>query len=95
MNNGKLAIQASDNALTAVNTTLSVENATFGSGSTTTFTLNTDADMTASFIKASGDIVIENGAAFHVTSIPGRQHHLEIGQSDGTHADGAHRSRND
>ena len=71
VNNGKLAIQASDNALTAVNTTLSVENATFGSGSTTTFTLNTDADMTASFIKASGDIVIENGAAFHVTSIPG------------------------
>ena len=42
VNNGKLAIQASDNALTAVNTTLSVENATFGSGSTTTFTLNTD-----------------------------------------------------
>ncbi|WP_297545940.1 autotransporter-associated beta strand repeat-containing protein, partial [uncultured Akkermansia sp.] len=70
VNNGNLTIQASDNSLTAVNTTLSVENASFSSGSTTTFTLNTDADMTASFIEASGDVVIEDGASFHVTSIP-------------------------
>ncbi|MCB5520830.1 hypothetical protein LIP81_20390, partial [Erysipelatoclostridium ramosum] len=47
-----------------------VENASFSSGSATTFTLNTDADMTASFIEASGDVVIEDGASFHVTSIP-------------------------
>lgn len=71
VNKGNLTIQASENALTAVNTTLSVKSATFGSGSTTTFTLNSDADMTASFIKSSGNIVIENGAAFHVTTIPG------------------------
>ncbi|WP_297667405.1 autotransporter-associated beta strand repeat-containing protein, partial [uncultured Akkermansia sp.] len=70
VNNGNLTIQASDNSLTAVNTTLSVENASFSSGSTTTFTLNTDADMTASFIEASGDVVIEDGASFHVSSIP-------------------------
>ena len=70
VNNGNLTIQASNNSLTAVNTTLSVENASFSSGSTTTFTLNTDADMTASFIEASGDVVIEDGASFHVTSIP-------------------------
>ncbi|WP_308661475.1 autotransporter-associated beta strand repeat-containing protein, partial [uncultured Akkermansia sp.] len=70
VNNGNLTIQASDNSLTAVNTTLSVENASFSSGSSTTFTLNTDADMTASFIEASGDLVIEDGASFHVTSIP-------------------------
>lgn len=47
VNSGNLTIQASDNSLTAVNTTLSVENASFSSGSSTTFTLNTDADMTA------------------------------------------------
>ena len=70
VNSGNLTIQASDNSLTAVNTTLSVENASFSSGSATTFTLNTDADMTASFIEASGDVVIEDGASFHVTSIP-------------------------
>ena len=70
VNSGNLTIQASDNSLTAVNTTLSVENASFSSGSSTTFTLNTDADMTASFIEASGDVVIEDGASFHVTSIP-------------------------
>ena len=70
VNGGNLTIQASDSSLTAVNTTLSVENASFSSGSTTTFTLNTDADMTASFIKASGNVVIEDGASFHVTSIP-------------------------
>ena len=70
VNSGNLTIQASDNSLTAVNTTLSVENVSFSSGSSTTFTLNTDADMTASFIEASGDVVIEDGASFHVTSIP-------------------------
>ena len=71
VNNGHLTIQASDNALTAVNTTLSVDSASFGSGSTTTFILNSDADMTSSFIKSSGNIVIENGASFHVTTLPG------------------------
>ena len=70
VNSGNLTIQASDNSLTAVNTTLSVENAFFSSGSATTFILNTDADMTASFIEVSGDVVIEDGASFHVTSIP-------------------------
>ena len=71
VNNGHLTIQASDNALTAVNTTLSVDSASFGSGSTTTFVLNSDADMTSSFIQSSGNIVIENGASFHVTTLPG------------------------
>ena len=71
VNNGHLTIQASDNVLTAVNTTLSVDSASFGSGSTTTFVLNSDADMTSSFIQSSGNIVIENGASFHVTTLPG------------------------
>ena len=71
VNNGNLTVQASDNALTALNTTLTVDGATFGSGSTTTFAVNTDADLVSTFIQSSGDIVIENGASFHVTSLPG------------------------
>ena len=71
VNNGNLTVQASDNALTALNTTLTVDGAAFGSGSTTTFAVNTDADLVSTFIQSSGDIVIENGASFHVTSLPG------------------------
>ena len=71
VNNGHLTIQASDNALTALNTTLTVDSATFGSSSTTTFAVNTDADLTSTFIQSFGDIIIENGASFHVTSLPG------------------------
>ncbi|WP_290566443.1 autotransporter-associated beta strand repeat-containing protein [Akkermansia sp.] len=71
VNNGHLTVQASDNALTALNTTLTVDGAAFGSGSTTTFAVNTDADLVSTFIQSSGDIVIENGASFHVTSLPG------------------------
>ena len=41
-NRGHLTIQASDNAISAFNTTLKVDGATFGSNSTTTFTLNSD-----------------------------------------------------
>ena len=71
VNNGNLTVQASDNALTALNTTLTVDGAAFGSGSVTTFAVNTDADLVSTFIQSSGDIVIENGASFHVTSLPG------------------------
>ncbi|KAA3304002.1 hypothetical protein F1969_10255 [Akkermansia sp. BIOML-A7] len=71
VNNGNLTIQASDNALTALNTTLTVDSAAFGSGSTTTFTLNSDGNLAESFIQSSGSIVVENGASFHVTTLPG------------------------
>ena len=70
-NRGHLTIQASDNAISAFNTTLKVDGATFGSNSTTTFTLNSDGNLTESFIQSSGSIVVENGASFHVTTLPG------------------------
>ncbi|MFQ7015851.1 MAG: autotransporter domain-containing protein [Akkermansia sp.] len=70
-NRGHLTIQASDNAISALNTTLKVDGATFGSNSTTTFTLNSDGNLTESFIQSSGSIVVENGASFHVTTLPG------------------------
>ena len=70
-NRGSLTLQASDNAVTALNTTLRVDGATFGSGSTTTFSLNSDGDLAQSFIQSSDSIVVENGASFHVTTLPG------------------------